>query len=71
VVRVGFLYLLGCNRLWSPQPGSTYSREFAGPWSGVTVEQARRGISALSRMRYLVNSGEKAGRATIRLPRAQ
>jgi hypothetical protein len=67
----GFVFLLGCKRLSLPALGSTYTREFAGPWSGVTVKQAYRGITALSRMRYLLDSGERAGRATIWLPREE
>jgi hypothetical protein len=65
----GFVFLLGCKRLWSPKPGSTYSREFAAPWSGVSVWQARDAITVLSRIGYLIDSGERAGRATIWLPR--
>jgi hypothetical protein len=65
----GFVFLLGCKRLSLLALGSTYTREFAGPWSGVTVKQAREAITALSRMRYLIDSGEKSGRATIWLPR--
>jgi hypothetical protein len=65
----GFVLLLGCKRLSLPVRGSTYTREFAAPWSGVSVRQARDALSALSGMGYLRNSSEKAGRATIWLPK--
>lgn len=65
----GFVFLIGCKRLWSPALCSTYTREFAAPWSGVSVRQAREAITVLSRMGYLIDTGERAGRATIWLPR--
>jgi hypothetical protein len=47
---------------------TVFSREFAAPWSDVSVDQARGAITALKRAGYMLPAG-KHDRATLWLPR--
>jgi hypothetical protein len=63
----GFLLLVGCKWLYEPAVPTVFSREFAAPWCGVTVEQARVAITALKGTGHMRPVG-RCGRATLWLP---
>lgn len=65
----GFVFLLACKRLWSTESSTTFGRNFAGPWCGVTPRQARDRIAALRRMGYMVDTGRRSHRAIVWTPR--
>ena len=64
----GFVLLVRCKWLYAPGVPTTFSREFAAPWCGVTVRHARDGITALKRAGYMLPVG-KHGRSTLWLPK--
>jgi hypothetical protein len=68
-VWAGFVLLVGCKWLYDPGAPTVFSREFAAPWSDVTVKQARGAITALKQAGHMVKVG-KHGRSTLWLPGA-
>jgi hypothetical protein len=66
----GFRLLVSAKWLYEPGAPTVFGREFAAGWSGVTVKQARDGITALKRMGLMVPVG-RHGPATLWVPRKE
>jgi hypothetical protein len=69
-VYYGFLFLLACKWLYAKGEATVFCRTFAGPWCGVSERQARDAITALKRLGYLIDTGERYRQATLWLPRS-
>jgi hypothetical protein len=65
----GFVLLLACKWLYAFGEPTVFSREFAAPWSGVSVQQANDGITTMKRAGYMIEVG-KFRRSTLWLPRS-